>query len=246
MDITDTKMNAKQSLNVNKSASEESRRAQGAQIVPVTESITKMDITDTKMNVKQSLNVNKSASEESMRAQGTQITSVTESRNKMDITDTKMNAKQSLNVNKSPSKESKRAQDSQITSETESRNKVDMTYRKSEKLSENAQESPSESQRGQKPIGTQKRPALKVSMITQTSKVVEITKQTESSEKGTSNLKLFDDHENRNPVSTCVRILPHSCGGNDVDVDTGERNVACTLRGLVSVSSCSSRDFMRV
>ncbi|KAG1942078.1 alpha-protein kinase [Pimephales promelas] len=234
MDITDTKMNAKQSLNVNKSASEESRRAQGAQIVPVTESRNKMDITDTKMNVKQSLNVNKSASEESMRAQGAQIASVTESRNKMDIKDTKMNAKQSLNVNKSPSKESKRAQDSQITSETESRNKMDITYRKSEKLSENAQESPSESQRGQKPIGTQKRPALKVSMITQTSKVVEITKQTESSEKGTSNLKLFDDHENRNPVSTCVRILPHSCGGNDVDVDTGERNVACTLRGLAA------------
>ncbi|XP_056123317.1 titin homolog [Rhinichthys klamathensis goyatoka] len=233
MDITDTKMKEKQSVNVNKSAAEESRRAQGAQITTVTESRKKMDITDTKMNVKQSVNVNKSASEESKRAKGAQITTVTESTTKMDITDTKMNEKQSVNVNKSPSNESKRAQDSQIASVTESRKKMDITYRKSEKLSENAQESPSESKRAQKPIGTQKRPALKVSMTTQTNKV-EITKQTESSEKGTSNLKLFDDHENRNPVSTCLRILPHSCGGNDVDVDTGERNVACSLRGLAA------------
>ncbi|KAK7170547.1 hypothetical protein R3I94_000675 [Phoxinus phoxinus] len=235
MDITDTKMHVKQSVNVNKSAAENLKRAQGAQITTVTESRKKMDITDTKINVKQSVNVNKSPAGESKRAQDTQITSVTESRTKMDITDTKINVKQSVNVNKSAAEESKRAQDAQITSVTESRRNMDITDRKSEKLSENAQESPSESKRAQKPIATQKRPALKVSMTTQTNKVVEITKQTESSEKGTSNLKLFDEHRNRNPVSTCVRILPHSCGGNDVNVDTGERNVsACSLRGLTA------------
>ncbi|KAK7176514.1 hypothetical protein R3I93_000675 [Phoxinus phoxinus] len=235
MDITDTKMNVKQSVNVNKSPAGESKRAQDTQITSVTESRKKMDITDTKMNVKQSVNVNKSAAEESKRAQGAQITSVTESRKKMDITDTKINVKQSVNVNKSAAEESKRAQDAQITTVTESRRNMDITDRKSEKLSENAQESPSESKRTHKPIATQKRPALKVSMTTQTNKVVEITKQTESSEKGTSNLKLVDEHMNRNPVSTCVRILPHSCGGNDVNVDTGERNVsACSLRGLTA------------
>ncbi|CAM4522795.1 unnamed protein product [Leuciscus chuanchicus] len=203
MEITDKKIYVKQSVNVNKSASEESKRAKGPQITTVTESTTKMDITDTKMNEKQSVNVNKSPSNESKRSQGTRITSVTESRNKMDITDTKRKEKQSVNVNKCPSKESKRTQDAQITSVTESKKNMDITDRKSEKLSENAQESPSESKRVQK-----KRPALNVSMTTQTNKVVEITKQTESSEKGKSNLKLFDEHRNRNPAAGDIHTEP--------------------------------------
>ncbi|XP_077084677.1 uncharacterized protein alpk3b isoform X2 [Siphateles boraxobius] len=199
MDITDTKIKEKQSVNVNKSAAEESKKPQGAQITTVTESRKNMDITETKINLKQSVNVNKSASEESKRAQGAGITSVTESRKKMDITDTNIKDKQSVNMNKSASEESKRAQGARITSVTESRKKMDITDRKSEKLPENAQENPSESKRAQKPIAAQKRPALKVSMTTQTNKVVEITKKTESSEKGTSNLN--DEHGNRNPAT---------------------------------------------
>ncbi|KAL0188319.1 hypothetical protein M9458_015418, partial [Cirrhinus mrigala] len=124
----------------------------------------------------------------------------------------------------------------------ESSNKMDTKM--NEKLSEKAKESFSESKRVQKPITTQKQLPLKVSMTTQTNKVVENTKLTESSDKGTSNLqpqaldsnqdsnrrvtdnKLTDsdDHGNKTPVGTCVRIFPHSCGGNDVNVDTGERN----------------------
>ncbi|XP_048040255.1 alpha-protein kinase 3 isoform X2 [Megalobrama amblycephala] len=247
MVIMDTKTTEKQSEEVNKSASEGSKRVQDAQITTVTESRKKMDITDRKMNEKQSVKVNKSASEDSKRAQDAQITTVTESRKKMDITDRKMNEKQSVKVNKSASEESKRAQDAQIPTVTESRKKMDITdTRKSEKQSENAKESPSESKRAQKPIATQKRPELKVSMTTQTNKVDENTKLTESLQAldtiQNSNPRFidnklmdFDDHGNRNPVSICVRILSHSCGGNDVSVDTGKRNAsACSLRGLAA------------
>ncbi|XP_067255643.1 alpha-protein kinase 3 isoform X2 [Chanodichthys erythropterus] len=279
MVITDTKMNEKQSVKVNKSAAEESKTAQGAQIASVTESRTKMDITDRKINKKQSVKVNKSPSNESKRAQGAQITSVTESRNEMDIRDTKMNEKQSVKVNKSAAEESKRAEGAHISSVTESRTEMVIMgtkttekqseevnksasgeskraqdaqitsvteSRKSEKQSENAKESPSESKRAQKPIATQKRPALKVSMTTQTNKVVENTELTESLQAldtiQNSNPRFidnklmdFDDHGNRNPVSIYVRILSHSCCGNDVSVDTGKRNAsACSLRGLAA------------
>ncbi|XP_016128722.1 alpha-protein kinase 3 [Sinocyclocheilus grahami] len=268
MDITVTKTNEKQSEKVNKSVSEEPKSAQCAQIASVTESSNKMDIKDTKKNEKQSEKVNKSVSEESKRAQGVQIASVTESRNKMDVTDTKTNEKQSAKVQKSVSEESKRAQGAQITSVTESRIKVDITdTKKNAKQSEKAKESSSESKRVQKPITTQKQLPLKFSMTTQMNKVVEYTKLTKSSDKSTLNrqpqaldtiqncnarvidkkLLDFDDHRNKTPVGTCVRIFPHSCGGNDVNVDTGERNAsACSLGSLVSVSSCSGRDLMRV
>uniref|UniRef100_A0A671PM42 non-specific serine/threonine protein kinase n=1 Tax=Sinocyclocheilus anshuiensis TaxID=1608454 RepID=A0A671PM42_9TELE len=254
MDATVTKTNEKQSEKVNKSVSKEPKSAQCAQIASVTESSNKMDIKDTKKNEKQSEKVNKSVSEESKRAQGVQIASVTESRNKMDVTDTKTNEKQSEKVNKSVSEESKRAQGAQITSVTESRIKVDITdTKKNDKQSEKAKESSSESKRVQKPITTQKQLPLKFSMRTQMNKVVEYTKLTKSSDKSTLNLqpqaldtiqncnarvidkKLvdFDDHRNKTPVGTCVRIFPHSCGGNDVNVDTGERNAsACSLRSL--------------
>ncbi|XP_073692721.1 uncharacterized protein alpk3b [Garra rufa] len=253
MDVTDTKTNEKQSEKVNKSVSEESKRAQGTRTTLLTESSNKMDITDTKTNEKQSEKVNKSVSEESKRAQGTRTTLLTESSNKMDVTDTKTNEKQSEKVNKSVSEESKRAQGTQITSKTESSNKMDTKM--NEKQSEKAKESFSESKMVQKPITTQKQLPLKVSMTNQTNKVVENSKLTESSDKGTSNLqpqaldtnqncnrsvidnKLmdFDDQGNETPVGTCVRIFPHSCGGNDVNVDTGERNASArSLRSLVS------------
>ncbi|XP_058636503.1 titin homolog isoform X2 [Onychostoma macrolepis] len=272
MDITDTKMNEKQPV-------KESKRAQGVQITSVTESRNKIDIIVTKTNEKQSVKVNKSALEESKRAHHASVTesrnrmditvtkkneklsekvnksvSVTESSNKMDITDTKTNEKQSEKVNKSVSEESKRAQGAQITSVTESRIKVDITdTKKNDKQSEKAKESSSESKSVQKLITTQKRLPLKFSMTTQMTKVIENTKLTKSSDKGTSNLQPqaldtvqncnprvidskrmdFDDHRNKTPVGTCVRIFPHSCGGNDVNVDTGERNAsACSLRSL--------------
>ncbi|XP_067298009.1 alpha-protein kinase 3 isoform X2 [Pseudorasbora parva] len=258
MDLTDTKTNEKQSVTVNRGAVKETKRDQGAQIASMTESRKKMDLTDTKTDEKQSVTVNKGAAEESKRDQGAQIASVTKSRSKMDITDTQINEKQSVKVNKGVSEKTKTAQGAQIASVTESRKKMDITdTRKSEKQSENAKESPSESKRAQKPIATQKRPALKVSLTTQTNKVVENKKLTEkgTSDNGTSNLQLqvldtiqncnprfvdnklmdFDDHGNRNPVGTCVRILSHSCGGNDVNVDTGERNAsACSPRGLAA------------
>ncbi len=268
MDITVTKTIEKQSEKLNKCVSEESKSARCAQIASVTESSNKMDIIDTKMNENKSEKVNKSVLEESKRAQGVQIASVTESSNKVDITDTKTSEKQSEKVHKSVSEESKRAQAAQITLVSESRIKVDITdTKKNDKQSEKAKESSSESKRVQKPITTQKQLPLKFSMTTQMTKVVEDTKLTKSSDKGTSNLqpqaldtiqncdprvidnKLmdFDDHRNKTPVGTCVRIFPHSCGGTDVNVDTGERNAsACSLRSLVSVSSCSGRDLMRV
>ncbi|XP_050971600.1 alpha-protein kinase 3 isoform X2 [Labeo rohita] len=248
MDITDTKTNEKLSEKVNKGVSAESKRAQGAQIASVTESGNKLDITDAKTNEKQPVKVNKSASEESKRVHHT---SLTESSNKMDI-DTKMSEKQSEKVNKGASEESKRAQGTQITSVTESSNKMDTKM--TEKQSEKAKESFSESKRVQKPITAQKQLPPKFSMMTQMNKVVESTKLTES-DKGTSNLqpqvldsnqscnrgvkdnKLtdFDDRGNNTPVGTCVRIFPHSCGGNDVNVDTGERNASArSLRSLAA------------
>uniref|UniRef100_A0A8C1IQK8 non-specific serine/threonine protein kinase n=1 Tax=Cyprinus carpio TaxID=7962 RepID=A0A8C1IQK8_CYPCA len=254
MDITVTKTNEKQSEKVNKGVSEEPKSAQCAQIASMTESSSKMDIKDTKKNEKQSEKVNKSVLEESKRAQGVQIASVTESSSNMDITDTKTNEKRSEKMHKSVSEESKRAQGAQITSVTDSKIKVDITdTKKNDKQSEKAKESSSESKRVQKPITTQKQLPLKFSMTTQMNKVVENTKLTKSSDKGTSNLqpqaldniqncnprvidnKLmdFDDHRNKTPAGTCVRIFPHSCGGNDVNVDTGERNAsACSLRSL--------------
>ncbi|KTF75988.1 hypothetical protein cypCar_00030838 [Cyprinus carpio] len=259
MDITVTKTNEKQSEKVNKGVSEEPKSAQCAQIASMTESSSKMDIKDTKKNEKQSEKVNKSVLEESKRAQGVQIASVTESSSNMDITDTKTNEKRSEKMHKSVSEESKRAQGAQITSVTDSKIKVDITdTKKNDKQSEKAKESSSESKRVQKPITTQKQLPLKFSMTTQMNKVVENTKLTKSSDKGTSNLqpqaldniqncnprvidnKLmdFDDHRNKTPAGTCVRIFPHSCGGNDVNVDTGERNAsACSLRSLRTVQA---------
>uniref|UniRef100_A0A9J8CZM0 non-specific serine/threonine protein kinase n=1 Tax=Cyprinus carpio carpio TaxID=630221 RepID=A0A9J8CZM0_CYPCA len=252
MDI-DTKATEKQSERVNKMVSEKPKGAQGVQITSVTESRIKMDITTIK-NQKMSVKANKSPSEESERAQGAHIASATESRNRIGITVTKTNEKRSEKMHKSVSEESKRAQGAQITSVTDSKIKVDITdTKKNDKQSEKAKESSSESKRVQKPITTQKQLPLKFSMTTQMNKVVENTKLTKSSDKGTSNLqpqaldniqncnprvidnKLmdFDDHRNKTPAGTCVRIFPHSCGGNDVNVDTGERNAsACSLRSL--------------
>lgn len=264
IDITVTKTIEKQLEKLNNCVSEEPKSAQCVQVASVTEPSNKMDIIDTKKNENQLEKVNKSVLEKSKRAQGVQIVSVTESSNKVDITDTKTSEKQSEKVHKSISEESKRAQGAQITLVTELRIKVDITdTKKNNKESEKAKKSSSESKRVQKPITTQKQ----LPMTTHMNKVVENTKLTKSSDKGTSNLqpqaldtiqncnpramdnKLmdFDDHRNKTPVGTCVRIFPHSCGGNDVNVDTGERNVsACSLRSLVSVSSCSGRDLMRV
>ncbi len=263
--ITVTKTNQKLPVKVNKSTSEESKRAHHAL---ATESRNKMDITVTKTIEKQSENLNNCVSEEPKSARCAQVASVNESSNKMDIRDTKMNENQLEKVNKSVLEKSKRAQGVQISSVTESSSKVDITdTKKNDKQSEKAKESSSESKRFQKPITTQKQLPLKFSMTSQLNKVVENTKLTESSDKETSNLQPqtldtiqncnpkvidnnlmdFDDHRNKNPVGTCVRIVPHSCGGNDVNVDTGDRNVsACSLRSLVSVSSCSGRDLMRV
>lgn len=259
MDIT-TNKNQKLSVKANKSPSEEPKRAQGAHIASATESRNKIGITVTKTIEKQSEKLNKCVSEESKSARCAQIAPVTESSNKVNITDTKTIEKQSEKVHKSVSEESKRAQGAQITLVPESRIKVDITdTKKNDKISS------SESKRVQKPIATQKQLPLKFSMTTQMNKVVENTKLTKSSDKGTSNLqpqvldtiqncnprvidnKLmdFNDHRNKTPVGTCVRIFPHSCGGNDVNVDTGERNAsACSLRSLVSVSSCSGCDLM--
>ncbi|XP_026123091.1 titin homolog isoform X1 [Carassius auratus] len=246
--ITVTKTNEKLPVKASRSALEESKRAHHAS---VTESRNKMDITVKKTNEKQSEKVNKGVSEEPKSAQ---IVSVTESSSKMDIKDTKKNEKQLEKVNKSVSEESKRAQGVQIVSVTESSNNMDITDTKqNDKQSENAKESSSESKRVQKPITTQKRLPLKFSMTTQTNKVFENTKLTKSTDNGTSNIQPqaldtiqncnprvtdnkfvdLDDHRNKTPVGTCVRIFPHSCGGDDVNVDTGERNVsACSLRSL--------------
>ncbi|KAL1271427.1 hypothetical protein QQF64_030443 [Cirrhinus molitorella] len=242
MDITDKKTNEKQSVKVNKSASEESKRPHHAS---VTESNNKMGVIDTKRNTKQSEKINKSVSEELKSAQGTLTASVTESSNQMDVEETKTNEKQSEKVNKSVSEESKRAQVGQIASVTESNNKMDTEM----------SEKQSESKKGHRPITSQKRLPLKVSMTTQTTTVIENTKLTESSDKRTSNLqpqdldtnqncnqrvienKLtdFDDYGNETPVGTCVRIFPHSCGGNDVNVDTVERNASArSLRSLAA------------
>ncbi len=263
--ITVTKTNQKLPVKVNKSTTEESKRAHHAL---ATESRNKMDITVTKTIEKQSEKLNNCVSEEPKSARCPQVASVNESSNKMDIRDTKMNENQLEKVNNSVLEKSKRAQGVQISSVTESSSKVDITdTKKNDKQSEKAKESSSESKRFQKPIITQKQLPLKFSMTSQMNKVVENTKLTESSDKETSNLQPqtldtiqncnpkvidnnlmdFDDHRNKTPVGTCVRIVPHSCGGNDVNVDTGDRNVsACSLRSLVSVSSCSGRDLMRV
>ncbi len=268
MDITVTKTIEKQSEKLNNCVSEEPKSARCAQVASVNGSSNKMDIIDTKMNENQLEKVNKSVLEKSKRAQGVQIGSVTESSSKVDITDTKTSENQPEKVHKSISEESTRAQGAQITLVTESRIKVDIKdTKKNDKQPEKAKESSSESKRFQKPITTQKQLPLKFSMTSQMNKVVENTKLTKSSDKETSNLqpqtldtiqncnpkvidnKLmdFDDHRNKTPVGTCVMIVPHSCGGNDVNVDTGNRNVsACSLRSLVSVSSCSGRDLMRV
>ncbi|XP_051754428.1 alpha-protein kinase 3 isoform X3 [Ctenopharyngodon idella] len=251
MVIMDTKTNEKQSVKVNKSAPEESKRAEDAQITSVTESRNEMDIRDRKTNEKQSVKVNKSASEESKRAEGAHIFSVTESRTEMVIMDTKTNEKQSVKVNKSALEESKRAEDAQITSVIESRKKMDITdTRKSEKQSENAKESPSESKTAQKPIATQKRPALKVSMTNQTNKVVENSKLTESSDKGTLNLQLqaldtiqnsnprfidnklmdLDDHGNRNPAAGDTHTEPTEPPIHE-DIPPFHKEVAKKLKG---------------
>ncbi|XP_059386018.1 titin homolog isoform X3 [Carassius carassius] len=252
--ITVTKTNEKLPVKVCKSALEESKRAHHAS---VTESRNKMDITVKKMNEKQSEKVNKGVSEEPKSAQ---IVSVTESSSKMDIKDTKKNEKQSEKVNKSVSEESKRAQGVQIVTVTESSNNIDITdTKKNYKQSEKAKERSSESKRVQKPITTQKRLPLKFSMTTQTNKVFENTKLTKSTDNGTSNLQPqaldtiqncnprvtdnkfvdLDDHRNKTPVGTYVRIFPHSCGGDDVNVDTGERNAsACSLRSLSAGNTC--------
>ncbi|XP_043101691.1 alpha-protein kinase 3 isoform X2 [Puntigrus tetrazona] len=244
--VTVTKTDEKQSVKVNKSHSEESKRAHHTS---VTESRNKMDTKDTKNNEQLSEKVNKSVSEES---KSVQIASVSESSNNVIVADTKTNEKQPEKVHKSVSEDLKRAQGAQITSVTKSRIKVGIhDTKKNDKQSEKVKESCSESKRVQKLITTEKQLPLNFSMTTQMNKVVENTKLTKSSDKGTSNLqpqtldaiqnsnskdidnKLMYDHRNKPPEGTCVRIFPHSCGGNDVNVDTGERNAsACSLRSL--------------
>ncbi|XP_056317514.1 titin homolog isoform X2 [Danio aesculapii] len=252
VDVTDTTTSEKQSVNPNNQVYVQSNTFQGASEKSVFESETKVDIIETKTNEKQSASTHKQGYEESKTIPGASDTSVTESKAKVDITKTKTSEKHSVNPNKQVYRQSMKFQGASETSVFKSKTKVDITDAKTnEKQSEMIKESASESKKVLKPIATQKNTVLKNATINQTNKVVENPNPTKSSDTQlqespeNGNLRHadnkhvdFDDHRNRTQVGTRVKILPHSCGGNDVNVDTGERNVSGRpLRGSVGADT---------
>ncbi|XP_017212548.3 uncharacterized protein alpk3b isoform X2 [Danio rerio] len=248
MDKTNTKISEKHSVNPIKQVFGQSKKFQGSPETSVFESETKVDIIDTKTSQKQSVSTNKQGYGESKTVQGASETSVTESKAKVDITKTKTGEKHSVNPNKQLYGQSKKLQGASETSVFKSKTKVDIIDTKTnDKQPETIKESASESKKVLKPIPTQNNTLLKTSTTNQINKVVENPNPTKSSDTQlqesleNGNLRHadnkhvdFDDHRNRNQVGTRVKILPHSCGGNDVNVDTGERNVSGRpLRGSV-------------
>ncbi|XP_055058919.2 alpha-protein kinase 3 isoform X1 [Misgurnus anguillicaudatus] len=123
------------------------------------------------------------------------------------------------------------------------------------KASKNATEI-KKTQVAQKPISTQRRPLVKVAMATQDTKqhgssdkqkrierrplikahsqheaqnTIHVLNQTaENCNPSSPDNKVmdFDDNKTKPVADTCVRILPHSCGGGDVSADTADRNVS--------------------
>ncbi|XP_065123971.1 alpha-protein kinase 3 isoform X2 [Paramisgurnus dabryanus] len=123
------------------------------------------------------------------------------------------------------------------------------------KASKNATEI-KRTQVAQKPILTQRRPLVKVAMATQDTKqhgssdkqkridrrplikahsqheaqntIHVLNQRAENCNPSSSDNKVMDLDDNKTkPVAdTCVRILPHSCGGGDVSADTADRNVS--------------------
>ncbi|XP_052007715.1 alpha-protein kinase 3 [Xyrauchen texanus] len=179
----------------------------------------KGEVTDIEMRTEISNSIEK------MELQKTfiQVASETELRNKVDAT--KKSEKLSVKTKESPS-ESKRAQIAPKLNANQKQPALNISMATQNVVVGDIKQTESSDQK--KSLGTP-HPEHHVNQALDNRQHVS-KQRAENCNPTPINNELMDlnDNENKPPVgtSTCVRILPHSCGGGDVNADTGERNAS--------------------